>query len=175
MSIEQRRGLIEPEHGQLSIVRQCELVSISRSSFYHRPAKETAETLTLMRLIDAQFLDTPWYGSRQMVRHLLRERHEVGRKRIRRLRARWVWRQFINARERRCRIRKTGSIHTCCEAWWWTHPSEPGLVRGHEYSPSHAYQAAMNQQDGSGRPPLPFRLPPPAAAGSPPACNPRPP
>ncbi len=85
MSVEQRRGLIEPEHGQLSIVRQCKLVSISRSSFYHRPVGETAETLALMRLIDAQFLETPWYGSRQMARHLRREGHAVGRKRVRRL------------------------------------------------------------------------------------------
>src|SRR4051794_21821887 len=40
-----------------------------------------------MRLIDAQFLETPWYGSRQMARHLRREGHEVGRKRVRRLMA----------------------------------------------------------------------------------------
>jgi putative transposase len=85
MSVEQRRVLIEPRHGQLSIVRQCELVSISRSSFYHRPVGETVETLALMRLIDAQFLETPWYGSRQMARHLRRDGHEVGRKRVRRL------------------------------------------------------------------------------------------
>ena len=38
MSIERRRQMIEPEHPQLSIVCQCELVSISRSGFYHRPA-----------------------------------------------------------------------------------------------------------------------------------------
>jgi len=85
MSVEQRRGLIEPEHGQLSIVRQCELASISRSSFYYQPVGETLETLALMRLIDAQFLETPWYGSRQMARHLRRDGHEVGRKRVRRL------------------------------------------------------------------------------------------
>ena len=84
MSIEQRRALIEPEHGQLSIVRQCALVSISRSTFYHRPVDETAETLALMRLIDAQFLETPWYGSWQMARHLRRDGHAVGRKRVRR-------------------------------------------------------------------------------------------
>ncbi len=85
MSVEQRRALIEPEHGQLSIVRQCELVSISRSSFYYQPTGEAAETLALMRLIDAQFLETPWYGSRQMARHLGRDGHKVGRKRVRRL------------------------------------------------------------------------------------------
>ena len=79
--------MIEPEHSTLSVVRQCELVSISRSSFYYQPMGETAENLGLMRLIDAQFLETPWYGSRQMARHLRRDGHEVGRKRVRRLMA----------------------------------------------------------------------------------------
>ncbi len=87
MSVERRRALIEPGHEQLSVVRQCELVSISRSSFYYQPVAETAENLALMRLIDAQFLETPWYGSRQMARHLRREGHAVGRKRVRRFMA----------------------------------------------------------------------------------------
>jgi len=87
MSVERRRQMIEPDHPSLSVVRQCELVSISRSGFYYQPAGETAENLALMRLIDAQFLETPWYGSRQMARHLRRDGHEVGRKRIRRLMA----------------------------------------------------------------------------------------
>jgi len=79
--------MIEPEYPGLSVVRQCELVSISRSGFYYQPVGETAENLALMRLIDAQFLETPWYGSRQMARHLRRDSHEVGRKRVRRLMA----------------------------------------------------------------------------------------
>ncbi len=87
MSIERRRTLIEPGYEQLSVVRQCALVSISRSSFYYQPVGETAENLALMRVIDAQFLETPWYGSRQMARHLRRDGHEVGRKRVRRLMA----------------------------------------------------------------------------------------
>jgi putative transposase len=87
MSIERRRQMIEPEHPRLSVVRQCELVSISRSGFYYRPAGETPLNLTLMRLIDEQFLETPWYGSRQMARHLRREGYTVGRKRVRRLMA----------------------------------------------------------------------------------------
>ena len=87
MSLDQRRQLIKPDHPNLSIVRQCQLVSINRSGFYHRPVGETTETLALLRLIDAQFLETPWYGSRQMARHLQREGHAVGRKRIRRLMA----------------------------------------------------------------------------------------
>ena len=80
--------MIEPHHPRLSVARQCELVSISRSGFYHKPAGETPLNLTLMRLIDVQFLETPWYGSRQMARHLRREGYAVGRKRVRRLMAR---------------------------------------------------------------------------------------
>jgi len=79
--------MIEPDHPELSIVRQCELVSISRSGFYYQPAGQTPLNLELMRLIDRQFLETPWYGSRQMARHLRRAGYSVGRKRIRRLMA----------------------------------------------------------------------------------------
>ena len=88
MSADRRRGMIEPEHPRLSVVRQCELVSISRSTFYREPLPQTPENLVLMRLMDEQFLETPWYGSRQMVRHLRRLGHSVGRKRVRRLMAR---------------------------------------------------------------------------------------
>jgi putative transposase len=77
--------MIDPGHSRLSIVRQCELVSISRSSFYREPAAESEDTLRLMRLIDEQFLETPWYGSRQMVRQLRRNGWCVGRHRVRRL------------------------------------------------------------------------------------------
>ena len=58
--------MIEPDHPRLSIVRQCELASISRSSFYREPTVESAATLRLMRLIDEQFLETeavPVYGT----------------------------------------------------------------------------------------------------------------
>jgi putative transposase len=87
MSVDRRRAMIEPRHPRLSIVRQCALVSIGRSTFYRAPAPETAENLLLMRLLDEQFLETPWYGSRQMARHLRRQGHAVGRKRVRRLMA----------------------------------------------------------------------------------------
>ena len=50
--------MIDPGHPRLSIVRQCELASISRSSFYREPTAETEATLRLMRLIDEQFLET---------------------------------------------------------------------------------------------------------------------
>jgi putative transposase len=77
--------MIDRDHPRLSVVRQCALVLINRSGLYHEPAGETALNLALMRLIDAQFMETPWYGSRQMARHLRREGHVIGRKRVRRL------------------------------------------------------------------------------------------
>jgi len=77
--------MIDSEHPSLSIARQCQLVSISRSGFYYQPSGESELNSTLMRLIDEQHLGTPFYGARQMVRYLRREGYVVSRKRIRRL------------------------------------------------------------------------------------------
>jgi putative transposase len=77
--------MIEPNHSKLSIVSQCELVRISRSTFYYEGKGESGLNLELMRLIDEQFMETPYYGSRQFARHLRRQGYTVGRKRIRRL------------------------------------------------------------------------------------------
>ena len=79
--------MVEPAHHRLSISTQCRLLQISRSSYYYAPVPETDETLALMTVIDTTFLDCPWYGSRQMARHLRRAGHEVGRRRARRLMA----------------------------------------------------------------------------------------
>ena len=71
--------MIDPGHPRLSILRQCELVSISRASFYRQPADESEENLALMRLVDETFLECPFYGARQMARHLRRLGWCVGR------------------------------------------------------------------------------------------------
>ena len=63
---EARRRCIEPNHPQLSIARQCELVGLPRSTRYYQPIGETAENLALMKRIDEQYLETPFYGSRKM-------------------------------------------------------------------------------------------------------------
>ncbi|WP_371257382.1 IS3 family transposase [Phaeobacter sp. 11ANDIMAR09] len=80
-----RREMVEPANPGLSVGKQCRLLSISRSSFYYRPKGETALNLTLMRQIDEQFLETPFFGVRQMTWHLRNEGHPVNEKRIRRL------------------------------------------------------------------------------------------
>ena len=77
--------MVDPNHPRLSIVRQCRWVSIARSSFYYEGTGETPLTLRLMRLIDEQFLETPFFGSRQMTRWLRRQGDMVSRKRVRRL------------------------------------------------------------------------------------------
>ena len=77
--------MIEKDHPRLSVAEQCRLLSISRSSFYYEPKGETILNLALMRLIDEQFLETPFYGVRQMTWHLRAQGHPVNEKRIRRL------------------------------------------------------------------------------------------
>src|SRR3954447_1848060 len=54
-------------------------------SLYYQPAPDNTEDLSLMALIDRQFLETPYYGSRKMTAWLRREGHVVNRKRVRRL------------------------------------------------------------------------------------------
>ena len=71
--------------GPLSLSRQCALLGVSRSSQYHRPKGESAEDLALMRRLDELHMAYPFYGSRQLMRHLRREGVTAGRHRIRRL------------------------------------------------------------------------------------------
>ncbi len=77
--------MVEPTNPDLSIGKQCRLLSISRSSFYYAPKGETALNLAFMRQIDEQFLETPFFGVRQMTWHLRNEGHLVNETRIRRL------------------------------------------------------------------------------------------
>jgi putative transposase len=74
-----------PDHRQLSVVRQCQLLGLARSSFYHRPQAPPQEELTLLKLIDQQYLETPFYGSRKMTVMLAQHGYAVNRKRLQRL------------------------------------------------------------------------------------------
>ena len=77
--------MITADSPKLSITRQCNVLSISRSSFYYRLKGESEANLVLMRRLDELFMKWPFYGSRQMVRQLWREGIGVGRHRVRRL------------------------------------------------------------------------------------------
>ena len=77
--------MIEPEHPHLSIVRQCELLELARSSYYYEPVPQNEEDLLLMRLLDEQYTRTPYYGKRKMVVYLQTQGYTVDRQRVRRL------------------------------------------------------------------------------------------
>lgn len=81
----ERKAMLEPGNADLSLSRQCKILSISRSSAYYRPKGESAEALALMRRIDELFMAYPFYGSRQMQAALALEGMAAGRHRVRRL------------------------------------------------------------------------------------------
>jgi putative transposase len=80
-----RRTLIEPMHPRLSLRRQCELIGLSRSSWYYVPARESVENLQLMRLLDEQYLRTPFYGWPRMTALLRQQGYRINHKRVQRL------------------------------------------------------------------------------------------
>lgn len=94
--------MIEPTHNIISIRRQCDLLSLNRSSYYYRsslpdcipknfpihftrPIQETEDNLAYMKRIDQLYMKWPFYGSRKMTTVLNREGYLVNRKRIQRL------------------------------------------------------------------------------------------
>ncbi len=67
------------------MVRQCQLLGVSRSSLYYQPIDPSDEEMTLLKLIDQQYLRTPFYGSRRMKAYLQTQGYTVNRKRVQRL------------------------------------------------------------------------------------------
>lgn len=77
--------MIEPDHSRISTARQCRLLGLPRSTYYHRAKPTPPDDLALMRKIDEVHTVQPFFGSRQMARYLRRQGYLVNRKRIRRL------------------------------------------------------------------------------------------
>ena len=72
--------------GILSIGRQCELLGMSRSSYYYEPVKTSALNLELMRLMDAHYLKHPYKGAARMHVYLTKDMgYKVSRNRVERL------------------------------------------------------------------------------------------
>ena len=107
MSRHERRDMIDRGYAELSVVRQCELLDISRSSVYYNAVQASEYELGLMGLIDRQYLQTPFYGSRKMTASLRRQGHHVNRKRVQRL----MRRMGIEAIYRRPRTSRPDSGH----------------------------------------------------------------
>jgi len=80
-----RRALIEPDHPALSIRRQCELLDLNRATYYYVPATESPLNLALMRLLDEQYMRTPFYGWPRMTVYLQEQGYAINHKRVQRL------------------------------------------------------------------------------------------
>ena len=85
MSPSERKALINREHGDPSLTRQCQLLKISRSSLYYAPVGMDGKTLKLMNEIDRIFTKYPFFGSRQIAAYLPGNGFHAGRHRVRRL------------------------------------------------------------------------------------------
>ena len=77
--------MVDRRHPSLSVASQCRLLGISRPGLYYQPKGISGEDLTLMKLIDRQYLVTPFYGSRKIAAWLKSQNYSINRKRARRL------------------------------------------------------------------------------------------
>jgi putative transposase len=81
----EKRAMIEPEHPQISVARQCEMLDLPRSGYYRPEREESAETRKIMRLIDEEYIAHPTYGSRKIRDRLRLRGYKINRKRVQRL------------------------------------------------------------------------------------------
>jgi len=88
----ERVKLVEPNHPDLSMVEQCSILSLSRSSLYYCPVPESNENLEIMKFLDKQYFETPFYGVLRLTALLNKEGYPVNVKRVRRLMKLVNWR-----------------------------------------------------------------------------------
>ena len=84
MPVESKRAMID-KGLDISVSRQCELLQIHRSGLYYMPVAESEENLHLMRIMDEQYLNTPFYGIRRLTKLLNKKGYPVNHKRVKRL------------------------------------------------------------------------------------------
>jgi len=66
------------EDPDLTIERQCELLGLSRSTYYYEPCRDDAFELAMMKEIDLIYVEHPYYGKRRVSIELKKKGHEVG-------------------------------------------------------------------------------------------------
>ncbi len=89
MPIDAKRLLVEPEHERLSIVRQCELLGMSRAAYYYEPWEWDETALAMLHAIDEEYTRHPFLGKRRVRDYLAELGYDVGVKRVRTLMA-WL-------------------------------------------------------------------------------------
>jgi putative transposase len=83
-TLTEKRAMIEKQN-KMTISWQCELLGIHRSGLYYKPLRENEENLRLMRLLDEQYLKTPFYGEPKLTAWLRGQGYLVNHKRVERL------------------------------------------------------------------------------------------
>ena len=96
-SHQKRLSLVNSDGCELSIVQQCILLSVNRSSFYYTPSSESEENLRIMSFLDKQYYKTPFYGQLKLTAELRRQGYCVNVKRIRRLMELVQWRTIYRS------------------------------------------------------------------------------
>jgi putative transposase len=91
MSYAVRREMVEKDHPQISIVRQCKLLNLNRSTLYYTPSEESKENMELMDLLDKQYQSTPFYGEKRLLAKLREKGYKINLKRLRRLMKKVCW------------------------------------------------------------------------------------
>jgi putative transposase len=82
---DEKRGLVELSHPEIPIYRQCELLGLSRSSFYYKPRGVSEYNHLLMGMIDKEYTAHPFYGILRMTAYLREQGYQVNHKRVGRL------------------------------------------------------------------------------------------
>lgn len=85
MSISRRQNMIASDNETVSIVQQCTLLKLARSTWYYEKKGESVANLSLLQEIDRAFTQWPFFGVRQMRHYLVSLGYSTGNKRVRRL------------------------------------------------------------------------------------------
>jgi len=80
-----RKKLVDKNDHHLSVVKQCILLGISRSTLYYTPSVAGCDDLTIMRAMDQLYVEDPTRGTRRMSKALLRMGFKAGRDKVRSL------------------------------------------------------------------------------------------
>lgn len=133
--------MVEADHPSISIVRQCELLGLPRSTRYYQRVESDAGNEKLMRLLDEQYTRTPFYGVRRMRAWLVKQGHAAGPKRVRRL----MRQMGLSAIYPKPHLSKPGAGHRVypyllggveigrCDQVWSTDITYIRMRRGHIY------------------------------------------
>lgn len=85
LTVEQLRAIAETCNKEISIVRQCSLITLPRSNFYYQPREIPLRQIEIMNKIDRIYTDCPFYGSPRITAELIRQGEILNHKRIERL------------------------------------------------------------------------------------------